>query len=130
MYQCSIFKGRIMIRLSFVAILVLVCSCVSKEPLPTYQTKFEKVNVAGIEVVPASQTSQLWVSMPENDVYKVLGSPSGQMGSAVLLFDLYDPKFSDRTVPHYVVLNRHGNVKYWGSSGSPDKAIDVGEFGY
>ena len=68
--------------------------------------------------------------MPENDVYIILGSLSDQMGSAVLLFDLYDPKFSDRTVPHYVIINRHGNVRYWGSSGSPDKAVDVGEFGY
>ena len=119
-----------MTRLFLVAILFLICSCVAHEPLPTYQTKYEKVNVAGVEVVPATQMSQLYVDMPENDVYKVLGSPSGQMGSAVLLFDLYDPKFSGRTVPHYVLLNRHGIVKHWGSSGSPDKAIDVGSLGY
>ncbi len=98
--------------------------------LPTNQTNYEKVNVAGIEVVPASQTSQLYVGMPVNDVYKILGSPSGQMDSFLLLFDLYDPKFNDRTVPHYVLLTRYGSVKQWGSSGSPDKAIDVREFGY
>jgi hypothetical protein len=119
-----------MLRLFFVAILVLVCSCVAKEPLPTYQTKFEKVNVAGIEVVPASQTSQLWVGMPENDVYKILGSPSGQIDYFLLLFDLYDPKFSDRTVPHYVLLNQDRRVKHWGSSGSPDQAVDVRALDY
>jgi hypothetical protein len=119
-----------MTRLMFVAILVLICSCVAHDPLPTYKAKYETVNVAGVEVVPATQVSQLYIGMSVNDVYEILDSPSGQMGTAVLLFDLYDPKFSDRTVPHYVVLNRHGNVKYWGSSGSPDKAIDVGEFGY
>ena len=118
-----------MTRLSFLAVLILVCSCVANEPLSTYQTNDEKVYVAGVEVVPASQTSHLYVGMPVNDVYKILDSPSGQMGSVVLLFDLYDPKFSGRTVPHYVILNRQGNVKYWGSSGSPDKAIDVEEFG-
>jgi hypothetical protein len=85
------------------------------------------VNVAGVEVVPATQMSQLWVGMPENDVYKILGSPSGQMDYFLLLFDLYDPKFSDRTVPHYVFLNGNRRVKQWGSSGSPDKAIDVRE---
>jgi hypothetical protein len=119
-----------MTRLFLIAILVLISSCVAHEPLPTYQTKYEKVNVAGVEVVPATQMSQLYVGMPENDVYKILGSPSGQMDSFLLLFDLYDPKFSDRTVPHYVLLNQNGNVKHWGSSGSPDKTIDVGSLGY
>ena len=118
-----------MTRLLLITISVLICSCAAHEPLPTYQTKYEKVNVAGVEVVPATQVSQLWVGMPENDVYKILGSPSGQMDYFLLLFDLYDPKFSGRTVPHYVILNQQGNVKYWGSSGSPDKAIDLEEFG-
>ena len=119
-----------MTRLSLIAIMVLVCSCVGHEPLPTYQTNYEKVNVAGIEVVPATQVSQLYVGMSVNDVYKVLGSPSSQSSSILLFFDLYEPKFSDRTVPHYVLLNRHGRVKHWGSSGSPDKAIDVNELDY
>jgi hypothetical protein len=120
-----------MTRLLLLAILFLICSCVANEPfLPTYQTKYEKVNVAGVEVVPATQMAQLWIGMPENDVYKVLDSPSKQLGSTMLFFDLYDPKFRGRTVPHYVLLNLNGRVKQWGSSGSPDKAIDLSEFGY
>ena len=119
-----------MTRLLLIAILFLICSCVAHDPLPTGQAKYEKVNVAGVEVVPATQMSQLYIGMSVNDVYKILDSPSGQMGSAVLLFDLYDPKFSGRTVPHYVLLKFDGRVKQWGSSGSPDKAIDKREFDY
>ena len=119
-----------MTRLLLITISVLICSCVAQEPLPEYQIKYEKVNVAGVEVVPATQVSKLWVGMPENDVYEVLGDPSGGMGSTMLFFDLYDPKFSGRTVPHYVLLNLNGLVKQWGNSGSPDKAIDKSEFDY
>ena len=119
-----------MTRLLLIAILFLICSCVANEPLPTYQTVYEKVNVAGVEVVPAAQMSQLWVGMPENDVYEVLGNPSSGLGSTMLFFDLYDPKFRGRTVPHYVLLNLNGRVKQWGSSGSPEKAIDLSEFDY
>ena len=59
-----------MTRLLLIVILFLICSCVANEPLPSYQTKYEKVNVAGVEVVPAAQMSQLWVGMPANDVYE------------------------------------------------------------
>ena len=117
-------------RLLFLAVLFFVCGCVANEPLVSYQTNYEKVTVAGTEVVPATQTSQLWVGMPENDVYKVLGSPSGQIDAFLLFFDLYDPKFSGRTVPHYVLLDKNGNVRHWGSSGSPDKPIDIRALGY
>ena len=85
--------------------------------------------MGGIDVVPASQTSYLYVGMAETDVYKILGRPSGQIGDYLLLYDLYDPKFSGRTVPHYVLLNRYRNVKHWGSSGNPDKEINLREIG-
>ena len=119
-----------MIRLMLIVSLVLICGCVVNDSLPTPQIKYETVNVSGVEVVPATQTSQLYVGMSVNDVYKILGRPSGQMGAFVLLFDLYEPRFSGRTVPYYVLLNQNENVKHWGSSGSPDKAIDVGSLGY
>ena len=55
---------------------------------------------------------------------------SGKQGFHFAFFDLYEPEFTDRTVPHYVLLNQNWRVKHWGSSGSPDKTIDVNELGY
>ena len=119
-----------MSRFSFIIVLIVISACASLDKPPAEQANYERIMVSGVDVTPASQTSKLYVGMPEQDVYKILGMQSRQMDSFMLFFDLYEPKFIDRTVPHYVVLDQHRHVKYWGSSGSPEKDVDIREFDY